>query len=139
MESEWMQVQSKRKKRVQKKVKVSKEPEPSPLIPNRGNTERRLMTPLDYTLTEEEKKMVNARGGYFCLCCENTRISNIIGRRIYGCQRCFCCVPDYDYGPYHYYKVWIDSDHGVTWETDEDDDIEEEFWENNIGNKYSFY
>jgi hypothetical protein len=61
----------------------------------------RLMTKKDYNLTSQEKKILQkARYTLFCcLCCDNTNeISKIIGRRVYHCGTCYCCIGDDPFG-----------------------------------------
>ena len=61
----------------------------------------RLMTEKDYNLTPTEKKMLNNSGYelFCCLCCDDTsEISTIIGRRVYQCGTCYCCMGDDPFG-----------------------------------------
>ena len=61
----------------------------------------RLFTKEDNSLTPEETEMVKNAGHELscCLCCNNTSlISNIIGRQVYSCGTCYCCIGDDPYG-----------------------------------------
>lgn len=61
----------------------------------------RLLTKEDTTLTPEETEQVTASGHklFCCLCCDDTSlISNIIGRQVYSCGTCYCCIGDDPYG-----------------------------------------
>jgi hypothetical protein len=60
----------------------------------------RLFKQSDYTLTSDEKKMVNGiKDSMCCNCCDSHTISNIINRKFYRCMVCYCCAgddPSYD-------------------------------------------
>lgn len=61
----------------------------------------RLITKKDYNLTLEEQKLVKNSGYelFCCLCCDNTaKISKIIGRNVYSCGTCYCCIGDDPFG-----------------------------------------
>lgn len=61
----------------------------------------RLLTKEDTTLTPEETAKVEEAGHklFCCLCCDNTKlISDIIGRQVYSCGTCYCCIGDDPYG-----------------------------------------
>lgn len=61
----------------------------------------RLLTKEDTMLTPEETNMIDKAGHklFCCLCCDNTKlISDIIGRPVYSCGTCYCCIGDDPYG-----------------------------------------
>lgn len=61
----------------------------------------RLFKPEDNRLTPEESELVEKAGHklFCCLCCDDTaKISEIIGRNVYSCGTCYCCIGDDPYG-----------------------------------------
>ncbi len=64
----------------------------------------------DFTLTDNEynvlfdvSPMLASDGtcNWFCLCCQHKQISEIIGRKVHRCYKCYCCCgDDYIDGPF---------------------------------------
>ncbi len=84
------------KKQVEKQVKkTNKKPM---VIPKwKENREWRYFTKYDYTLTIEENNKYNnlTKGICNCICCNQGSIATeILGRLVVACQRCYCCCRD---------------------------------------------
>lgn len=63
--------------------------------------ECRLLTKNDTFLTQNEVEMLKKIDYklFCCLCCDDTAmISKIIGRNVYSCGTCFCCIGDDPFG-----------------------------------------
>jgi hypothetical protein len=106
----------------------------------------RLMTPNDYNLTPDEQALVEKAGYklFCCLCCDNTAtISEIIGRNVYSCGTCYCCIGDDPFGDIC--KVYVNDKTRSVYMTASKEQIEElaefnkkyeEEYEKETGHKY---
>jgi hypothetical protein len=77
------------------KKKIRKVKPPRPQIPIKIKVTYRPLCEKDCKLSDKEKlilKESNFQG--MCNCCDASEISEIIGRKIYPCYRCYCCSGD---------------------------------------------
>ncbi len=58
------------------------------------------ITDWDITLTQKEndiiekEKETNPELNIFCICCQNSLVSDIICRSVFSCGKCYCCSRD---------------------------------------------
>ncbi len=78
-----------------KKKQKEKEKEQKICEPKNNEGYPRLIKNSDFTLTEKETQILKDVGfNCFCICCMSYSISEIIGRRVHPCHKCYCCIGD---------------------------------------------
>jgi hypothetical protein len=125
-ENDWTTVHRKNKKKHNKEPSENKQPVEFDRGSDPLENGYRLITKKDYNLTSQEKKILQKAGYtlFCCLCCDDTNeISKIIGRRVYHCGTCYCCIGDDPFGDIC--TVYVNDATGTMYMTATKEDMEE--------------